>query len=519
MKNLSRLIRGLIYILPFALFFSYYPLISFGSNESMNFELSVSLLWLLVFDAVAFCALVCERRLFKELKGKWGFILFPLWLTVSVIWSLNMVRGVLTVSILWLLMFAGYGIWSLREVFKDEKFRKLFNRWFFGSTIVVCLWCFIQCVLDLAGVSQAYSLLCDGCTYHMFGFPHPNGFAIEPQFMGNLLLAPVFVIAGLFLSDHGGKKVKRERFCCFAFLLLWVFVLITLFLTFSRGAIYAFMAGMMVMSVWIMVQEKKKRKGITKKIGVTWGMVVLAFVIALNIQGLMAEMSPTTDTYGSGIAKVLNHLSLGVIDVGANNLKQMQGEVIRSDMEIEAKDDVEPKEEGLAVEKIVENSVDSSVENSVELSGENAVFDGYVAESTDARLRLSGAALRVWKKDFGTAVIGVGLGGAGQALYNNELSPAPKEIVQNQYASILLETGLIGMILFILVIVLMVRAILKNPVRILLMSLVIAYGITLCFFSGLPNALQIYLMPMVIAIVYGWVEVKNYKGKRKKLVS
>ena len=109
--------------------------------------------------------------------------------------------------------------------------------------------------------------------------------------------------------------------------------------------------------------------------------------------------------------------------------------------------------------------------------------------------------MEVWGQDFGNVMFGVGLGGAGQALYVNSLSPAPKEIVQNQYASLLLETGLVGIGLLILTLVLVVRVVLKSPWRVVILSLIIAYGVTLCFFSGLPNALQIYLMPGVLLAI------------------
>ena len=176
---------------------------------------------------------------------------------------------------MWCVVMAAYAIWTLRDMF-DARFRERWLRWFLGSTLVVCAWCVVQCVLDLAGVSQSCSLLCDGCTYRMFGFPHPNGFAIEPQFMGNLLLAPAMTSAWLFVMKHNKRKRERERSrdshfhngsgglalifqyqilvrdrckndngshsLCSRFLLLCFFIIVaTLFLTFSRGAIYAFL--------------------------------------------------------------------------------------------------------------------------------------------------------------------------------------------------------------------------------------------------------------------------------------
>ena len=463
MKKLSKWFLNLVLVSPLVLFFSYYPLIKLGENESMYFELSLPLIWLVLFDAVTVVLLYKKKLLFKDFKRWWVYVLFPIWCIFTLIWSLNVVRGVLTVGVLWLVLFAGYSIWRLRELF-DKKFGRKFWKWFFGSTLVVCIWCVIQCILDLIGVSQDYSLMCNGCTSQMFGFPHPNGFAIEPQFMGNLLLAPVIMAAWFSIK----KLDKRMMLCFFS-------IAIVLFLTFSRGAIYAFFTGLVVITVIEIWQGKKWQKKKMKRLGLVWGMTVVSFLFTLNLQGLMAQVSPTNDTYLTGVTKVLNHLSLGVIDVRDGGTKGTSGGG-----------------------KLVENSEGKVVEELVE---NEAVFDGYVTESTDTRLRLSGAAMKVWSSGFKNVMVGVGLGGAGQALYSNGLSPAPREIVQNEYASLLLETGLIGVYLLGFLVILMFRLIKSSSLRVGLIGLFVAYAVTLVFFSGLPNALHIYLLPVLLAVI------------------
>ena len=528
-KNLNKVFEYFLYVLPAVLFFSYYPIISFGANETMNFELSLPLIWLVLFDLLVFVILIREKRLFKGLKKKWPWLLLPVYLTVSVFWSLSPVRGVLTVGILWLIYFAINGMYEFRELF-DEGFRRKFLKWLFGSTLVICAWCLLQCILDLAGVGREYSLMCAGCTYKMFGFPHPNGFAIEPQFMGNLLLAPAIISGWIALKDDhnsnlrgrgsslpssrgsdpsyldqrspAGRRLKARSklLACstptavgrnlrkpLRILLLVVFSS-TLFLTFSRGAIYAFVVAWIFLSVFVVVRKKKgERKEVGKKVGVVWGMMALAFLFTLNLQGVMAQVSPTDDTYWSGVTKVLNHLSLGKIDLRGGKADAEKTQALESEITEEKRE-----EDDLgAVEKLVENSVDK----------EEAAFDGYVEESTNTRVRLTDLAVKVWSQDFRTVLFGVGLGGAGQALYLNNLSPAPKEIIQNEYASLLLETGLIGISLFILTMIFILKAVIKNKGAGLILTLIIAYGVTLMFFSGLPNALQIYLLPAVVLIV------------------
>jgi hypothetical protein len=467
-KNwIERIFVGFIYALPVALIFSYYPIISFGGDETMNFELSLPLIWLVLFDALV-VILFFKHRLWKNVAKKWVFILFPIFASLSIIWSLNLVRGVLTVGILWLIYLAVFGFFELRNVFLCDGFWWKWRKVFYGAGLFACGFCLLQCVLDLAGCGQEVSLLCDGCTYKMFGFPHPNGFAVEPQFMGNLLLAPA-ILAGIelyySLSDdgicaspkHGNLRKPRT-------VLLFAVFAAALFLTFSRGAIYAFILAMLIFTVWEILRSRKWR------VLILWPVIIFSFVFTLNLQGVFAQVSKTDDTYLTGVAKVINQLSLGVIEIPIQD------------------------------EEVVETS-EATGAGEENLAEDEAVFDGYVAESTDIRVRLSDVALKAWSKDFKTIMLGVGIGGAGQALYQNGFSAGPKEIVQNEYVSLLLETGIVGVALVILTVVLSILALKKTGNMMVVLVLAVAYGTTLLFFSGLPNALHIYLLVSLLLAV------------------
>lgn len=494
LRKLSNIYRILVYAFPGILFFSYYPVMRLGSDETMYFELSLPLIFLVLFDLVALILMVEKKVLFRDFRKKWMFLLFPIFLTFSVLWSANSLRGFLTVGVLWLLYFAIYAMFSLKDELKGRDFKERFWKIFLGSTLVVCAWCFLQCILDLFGVPRECSLMCEGCVSASFGFPHPNGFAIEPQFMGNLLLAPAIIVMGVVLRKMFAttKDLTGFDFLSSKFLLLCLFIIsATLFLTFSRGAIYAFGIAMIFMTVAYCLKHLSRAKSFRSLI-TTWLVVALAFVFTLNFQGVMTSLGPTNDTYFDGIAKVLNHLSLGVIDVRAEpKFEEQSEETYAPSSELtEVKNKSDEKQ-------LVENVVENVVENSEKNEKPQSLYDGYVAESTDIRLQMNDAAIKLWTKDFGTILFGVGLGGAGQALYDNGLTDWSKEIVQNQYVSLLLETGLIGMILLILTLVLVLRAVMKSSQNGVLLSLIVAYGVSLMFFAGLPNALQVYLMPVV----------------------
>lgn len=399
-------------------------------------------------------------------------------------------------GIVWLLYLAIDGMVSLKDLLKGKK-KEIFWKFFYGFSLVICAWCWIQCVLDLVGVPREYSLMCAGCTYSMFGFPHPNGLAIEPQFMGNLLLAPALMAGWMWLRKNKSKNLKLERS---RLLLLYFFIIsATLFLTFSRGAIYAFVVGMVVMTGWelVIVWKQKERRQRMKRALLICGVMVGSFLFTLNMQGVMAAVSPTNDTYKTGVAKVLNHLTLGIVDVrGLENGTITDIEVVENS--VENSDD----------NRDIDVNVEDNTNQMSEISNREAAFDGYVIESTDTRLRLSGFAFKVWHQDLKTVLFGVGLGGAGQALYVNELSPAPKEIVQNQYVSLLLETGVVGVGLCLLTIIMVVRIFWCSTLKVGLICLMLAYGVSLVFFSGLPNALHIYLLPAVLCAI-GTVKKNN----------
>ena len=267
---------------------------------------------------------------------------------------------------------------------------------------------------------------------------------------------------------------------------------------------------------------------------------------------MMAAVSPTNDTYFSGISKVVNQLTLGVIDIrGENGVKTGTDVDIRGEDGVKTGTDVSEENEALESgedelksrgdEIKIPTNGNSKASDTSNMSGEGnkkvipesgmigggegingdlrdnmvekkngteSVFDGYVEESTGTRVRLNDAAIQIWSKNLKNAVLGVGLGGAGQALYNDGLSPAPKEIIQNEYFSLLLETGVVGVILGVLAVTIFIRKMIRGENAGMVLALMVAYGVSLMFFSGLPNALHIYLLPIVIYVIYNNQEVK-----------
>ncbi len=445
---------------PVALFFSYYPTISFGANETMNYELSIPLIWLILFFLVSIPRIL---EFFKSFRKKTIlYFLFPFYLTISILWSPNKLRAILTTGVFWLVIFA---VISIYQIFKDKNVVKNTTlkiiSIFLLATSAICVFCWLQCFLDVIGVSRESTLLCPGCTYNIFGFPHPNGFAVEPQFMGNLLIAPAILALYLLISTNKNRKL----YTIFSF----IFVS-TLFLTLSRGAIYSFSIGAAFLIICYLV---KKQKSALLSIPI----IVLAGIFSLITQGVLSGASPTSDTFYSGVAKAVHQLSLGKIDIR---------------------------------EKTVDIPDQNEKIDSKNTPVEQAIFDGYIESSTSMRLSISERALNTWTKNAKTAIFGVGIGGAGMSVSKAYEDFSPKEIIHNEYLSLLLEMGIIGCILAIILVTLFIRTIIKKRLF-WLFTIVLAYALSILFFSGLPNALHIYLLPPLLYFIFPENQTPNNK--------
>lgn len=530
MITFAKILWWFVYALPAVLFFSYHPVIKLGANESMNFELSLPLIWLLFFDLGAFILLLMlgwrrhrTKLSFAQLSGisdRRFFLLalFPLYLTLSAFWSANPLRGLLTAGVLWLVFFAIFAmLYILPLAGQPRHLRARVLSVMFIATVAVCIFCYVQSIMDILGSSRDATLLCPGCTYRSFGFPHPSGFAIEPQFMGNLLLAPT--LTAIYLIALRSQKITRSALLTS----LAVFLSTTLFFTFSRGAIYAYGVAIIVLLIIALRRHVFRWSLIT--------IPIISFLLSLGLQGTFAAVGPTSETFISGVTKSIHQLSLGIIDLRPqdptpppveNSLDSVQNPSDSVDNAIETVDN--PSE---------------NVENPTTNSGkppEDTIFEGYVPESTNIRLSLNQTAINTWLQNPVRIIFGVGLGGAGTAMhaaYPDKVT-SPKEIVQHQGFSLLLETGLLGVMLCIFGLLVALTPQLfspkfldgrsssapatvsaastttsispvllwRHPAAPLLIALIAAYLITLNFFSGLPNALQIYLMPPLLYLTF-----------------
>ena len=527
-SSLSKIQKVMLLCLPFCLFFSYHPVIPIFSTSTTNFELSIPLLWLLIFAILSlpenFRLYIYSLRIViktKSLVNKTSrpssrhktdklyphflrlfTLIYPFFVTVNSIGSPNFLRAILTSGVIWCICLSLLTILQNISQYKTQ-IGKSFNKNLLIAGTLASVFCWFQSILDIAGAPREFTFLCKGCTSTVFGFPHPNGFAIESQFMANLLLAPIFLSLFYLLErpkNHSNKlnsdpypASKLGHFLRFG---LPLFLVATLYLTLSRGAIFSFWVSVFVLFIYQIVklikQKSCRREILFCQPLILSAVVFLPFFFTLSAQGLFTELGPTSHTFFDGVSTSVSQLSLGRID-----LTKVFHKTNENNKSHESHESHESNKLQL-----------SDLNTDAAASAQKAPqFTSYIEESTNIRLNLNRLALSSWRTSLRRMLAGVGLGAAGLTLYQEfpELG-SPKEIIQNEYLAILYEQGICGVVMIICAAILFVLTYKlhnKNHEKTSIYGRVLAlsFALSLCFFSGLPNALHIYLLTPLLFLL------------------
>ena len=434
------LLERLWFMAPIMIWFSYLPQISLAEDGTMNYELSLTLIYVVILAIVGLPRVWHHRSELRQSRPVRLASTFVGWSGLCVIWSDNHTRGLLTFAVYVTLYLAFLALVAERRLL-CQLLPKLV-RVAIRATASACLLAIIQVILGTFVVADRHTLgLCAGCVAGQFGFIRPNLLAIEPQFLGSLLLAPLLYIT--YLTLRGKHDYAKQP-------LLLVLMLTTLWLTLSRGAIYAYLASLVVM---ILLVRKWRRQLVVV------GLIALSLVVCLVCQGALASTNPRIDSsFTQAVSTSLNHLSMGIIRLPYQRKSPTSPPLIPQDH------DKQP------------------------------AYHGYVVESTNVRLSLTKTALAAWRSNrLGQQLFGTGLGSAGIVLARQTGSQYQKEIVQNEFVEVLLERGLIGLVLLGGLVALYGRLCSQRR-DYLALAILVAYLTQWCFFSGLPNALHIYLV-------------------------
>lgn len=462
MKNLKKLnfTEKVLFFTPFAMWFSYYPNFHFGKSAGANLEFSIALIYIVVLALSGIKTIYQHRK--KLIKNNavllTGFFVF--WNFLTILNTQNLLRTVL-VSGVWLVLWLVFLVFlSLSK--NKILFQKIIKNFIFSSLVMACL-----SILQVIYGAWTDWGLCAGCRAQGFGFVRPSVFAIEPQFFGSMLLTPIVLLMRKVFSK---KASKFER------ITLWI-LLFSLYLTLSRGAIFAAFFAILVLA--FINQPFSKRKTLSNVI-ISMSFVFSSFLSGMIFHAIFTELNPRiSDGFYDSISKSVNQMSLGKISL--------------------------PKIEKTGNHEINEPEIESNNLNSKEPTEKSvekpkkAMFNGYVERSTNERTKMSDLAIETWLSNPFILFFGVGSGASGTAILNSTHQIAnSSEIVQNEFLSILLELGIFGLIIWGLIIL---GIFLKSREEKYVWSILTAFLVQWFFFSGLPNALHIYLILATIFVI------------------
>jgi len=113
-----------------------------------------------------------------------------------------------------------------------------------ASSLLVGLFGLFQFAGDVVGLPPSLTLLKEGYTKAVFGFPRIQAFSMEPLYLANYLLIPLFVGLAFFFNRTG--PLKRWPLIGLLSLLLINFVL-----TVSRGGYLGFVGALAVLALFL----------------------------------------------------------------------------------------------------------------------------------------------------------------------------------------------------------------------------------------------------------------------------
>lgn len=438
---------------------SYYPLITLGQVSGMN--LDISLLYVLILIVVSANSILVAKS-FHTLRSSHFWIFFVAYVAysaISIFWSPNHYRAVITAGFIVLLFLLSTVIGlQLRTI---SKHRLVIERLCLLSFLMTIGWALWQIIADSLHIPPEFTGLPAMYNGDVFGIARPVAFALEPQFFGSLLLIPLlWSVWNIFFPS---KKQLTTLVYYGVTMLSIIFMLLTL----SRGAIIASIVGA---SLLVLFSRPSKILGI-KMIGV----VFVSSIVALCVFFLIGSFRKDTISGTETVSRAINQLSFGTLTLNFSN------KITPSNYEAATPQDQEKP-----------NPV---------VKDEPPVDQGYVASSTTSRLTMSQEALRIWRQSFRTMLFGVGVGGFGATLHHQNIQYPVGSIVGNYYIEMLVETGIIGFFLFMLSIGVLIASLYREKNWVLL-SIMAACLTQWYFFSGNANVTHIWI---VIGCGFGYI--------------
>jgi len=250
-----------------------------GLAFSLPFERipSFDVLGITVRLSVIFSALIILRTLYlvycRKIKLSFAFydkilIAFICWIALIIPVSINLNRAF---SVFVFVLFAVVTAYCISLIFRKEYIRPIVSAMFFASAIVVTFGIY-QYLGDIFNLPPEYTGLRDRYTWKVFGFPRIQAFSLEPLYMAAFLLLPFSYAVVQLLSK---KSFYRNN----ALILIILINSFAIFMSVSRGGIYAMILSSVFISLFLLFRKKTSLVKIIK-LAI---MILISFVLSIAI--------------------------------------------------------------------------------------------------------------------------------------------------------------------------------------------------------------------------------------------
>jgi|GEM_PF-2297153 len=353
-----------------------------------------------------------------------------------------------------------------------SQFMKRAGSWIVGVGAVVAAIGIVQFIVGSVDQTLVADGLCEGCRGGIFGFPRINGFAIEPQFFANALLPALLVT----LASQRRGQVFGARGWATSTLIVTAFAL-----SFSRGANLALAAAVIILVVQLVRFGKAKQ---LVKIGVV---LVAGYLLAATMMigsNYLQFHDENPDIVAETFETLVEHGSAGIVELD-----------VRSNQKLESTHVNSPRS---AVSREISSTEPFAPPQQIEASGDERL----AAAETGVSF------LDNWRR----RLLGVGFGNLGPyAVSQNESLPSDLTIYI-QYALVLVEAGVVGLVLFVAVHAAAVWCCLKQaavgyPTQVALGAIMVAFMVQYFFYGTYINAAYIWVyLGLALALSAGFSE-------------
>ena len=247
---------------------------------------SISVRFSLIFSALIILRsayLLVSKKINLKLSPPDKFLVgFIIWLAIIIPVSLNLTRAL---SVFIFTLFAILLAFSISIIFKKEYFKPLATALFLVTFIVVGFGIF-QYFGDIFNLPGSVTGLRERYSWSVFGFPRIQSFSLEPLYMAAFLLLPYSLAATQLLLK--GRIYSSKLLLSVIFLSSFA-----IFLSVSRGGIYAMILSSIVVATYVVVSKK----GEFKKALQLLSMLALSFLLSLVLINYLNK-TPSAFTQG-----------------------------------------------------------------------------------------------------------------------------------------------------------------------------------------------------------------------------